>query len=148
MDEVALRIACDGDMMAAMAEWRERECSLYLWLKRKIIEVAERSAIRGAEDIKRVLKIHDIGDKTSRDASAKAIALGAEKSEVNCYVDNGIVHSSVWFRMPKGGIPYKVSGAVIAMYRDAGFEAATWYADVPEACVVMAEIPYSDKVEV
>ena len=148
VDDVALGVIRDGDVMEAMSTWFSRDCSMSRWLRRKILDVAGCSGMRGVEDIKRVLKIHAIGDKVARLAAAKAIELDADESETNCYVEDGILYSNVWFRTLPDAYAGETAEELRRIYESAGFKAEIVRTYFPCERIVMAEAPYSREIEV
>ena len=107
IDHALWLVACDAAFMTMLHEWYVRDLGIpgtgrppfNGWIREKLDSIAGNlHALNArAEDISDALRINATGDVLAVAESIDAKEHGF-KSDVNCYVEEGVVFSSVWIR--------------------------------------------------
>ena len=107
IEHALLLVACDAALMTMLHEWYVRDIGIQGngilpfngWIRDKLDYIARNlhTLNAGAEDISAALRINATGDVLAVIESIDAKENGF-KSDVNCYVEEGVVFSSLWLK--------------------------------------------------
>ena len=111
--------SCPDPEITDFNEWVEKQCN---YIAKNI---GSADAFPTPKQIVVALKVNAVGDELALYLE-KEIAKKGFPSDINCYVEEGIVYASIWLKGGRFVSATKESAKVAAAFRKAGYAAEVW----------------------
>lgn len=140
----------DKTLAIALKEWFRLESNSKAfseWMDKRSAEAAEqiewgRRKPVTAEDIVRALRVNAEGDSLTL-FLASAIAKDGYNTDVNCYVEEGVVYVNLWIGGKAGFQNKERAEHVVKLYRKRGFAADIFLDDEDGGCTACGWVKFS-----
>lgn len=118
-DWFSMKGSCPDPEITNFNEWVEKQCNDIAK------NISRAAAFLTPEQIVVALKVNAVGDELALYLE-KGIAKKGFNSDINCYVEEGIVYASIWLKGGRFVSTTKESAKVAAAFRKAGYAAEVW----------------------
>ena len=137
----------------ALNDWYEKkgccpfpeETSFLRWVERLADYVAGQFHDEGLVTVPNIvegLRVQAIGDRLAI-RLAKSAARAGYETDINCYIEDGVVFANVWIASDSFEKSEKRADKIAAEFRKAGYSAELWVDEEDDrACTVNAQIDF------